>query len=296
MSPMLFALIAGMGLAFAGLLAGVVGERRRGTAPALVGAAWYVVVFLPLAWAFLDPTSTLLGVEGSLDYAGAAPLHLGLGTGAAVFTFAFRPGAPRPAVHWAAIRPTSYVVTLAITVVGWGAWLMSTEQDLNRFSAVIFVNTVSMAATSTIASVLTQLLRSRRIVVRTTCGSLVSGLAGATACSAYLEAPAALVLGALVGLVTTQLLHKRRNDAGATLGQLVAVSSIVGASMGLLALGLLDLNRGFFFTGQPTLSLAQAMLIGVSVAYAAVASAVIAFIAVKLPKGAEWWAIPDSNR
>lgn len=295
-SPMLVALVGGMGLAFGVLLAAVVGERRRGAVPAVVAAAWYCVVFLPLAWAFLDPASTPLGIDGSLDYAGAAPLFLGLGAASWVFAFAFRRGEPMPAVHWDSIRPPGYALTLALTVGVWGAWLVSTEQDLNRFTVVIFVNTVALAAASTAASVAAQLLRSRTVQADTTCGALTAGLAAATAVSAYLEPVAALALGALVGLITTRLLRRRRDDGGAALGRLLGIASIVGASVGLISLGLLDLTRGFFFTGQPTLALAQAALIGVSLAYAAGASALIAVVAVRFPTRTEWWAIPDSNR
>lgn len=295
-SPMLFMLVAGMGLAFAVLLAAVVGERCKSAAAALISGAWYVVVFMPLALAFLDPDSTPLGVADSLDYAGSAPLHLGLGVSAAVFMFGFRRGPFRAAVAWTAVRPLSYVIVMVAVAVGWGGWLVSTEQDLNRYSGVIFANTVAMAAFAILASVLAQLLRARTVSARTVCGAFAAALAGSTACSAHLEPAAAAVLGALIGLVSTQLLERRRNRPVTALGALVATSMIVGASLGLLALGLLDVNRGFFFTGQPTLALAQITLIGVTVAYAAATSTVIAFVAVKLLGGAEWWAIPDSNR
>jgi ammonia channel protein AmtB len=276
---MLIALIAGMGLAFAMVLSVVLGEKTRTGIAAMVGTAWYVLIFLPLGLAFFAPEVAPWAIDGSLDYGGAAPLHLALGTTIATLAIVFRRTAAVPVVAWATLGVKKYAVGLGLLVVGWGTWLMSTEQDINRYSWIILTNTAVMAVGAAVGSLILQLVRLRGMSGRTTCAAVVTGLAGATACSAHINPTAAIVLGTLMGALTTQVFEVRRIRAGSGLAPVVGIASILGAVVGLTALGLLDLNQGFFFTGQPTLPLAQAALIGITVALSATMSILIGVVA-----------------
>lgn len=278
-------------------LAAAVIERGVGRASAAwFAVGWLLLVLIPVAWGiFGGSTAWYVQAVGAYDFAGAIPFHLGGGVGA-LAVLLFMPRRGPAAVRARPLGTAQVVLTLVAITAGWIGWLILMELDLNRFVPRIATNGVILAGTSLLASLgVERLVTTRNTVTGATVG-LVTGLAAATASSVFLEPATAAVTGLLAGGIASTIAFRKRL-AKLSLAAVIAVTNLVGGVTGLLMIGLLEPDRGFFFTGSLALPLAQITAVIVCIVYSTLVSVPLALITggrhQRRPAG---WAIPDSNR
>jgi Amt family ammonium transporter len=143
---------------------------------------------------------------------------------------------------------------------------MLMELDLNRFIPTIAVNSLILAGTSFAATLIIERLLARRTTASSAVVGVLTGLAAATACSAFLEPVTAAVTGLLAGTIAGAFSVAKR-PAGLTLAGVIAVTNLVGGTTGLLMTGLLEPSRGFFYSGSVALPVAQVTAVIVCVVY-----------------------------
>lgn len=300
----MFALLTGlqlmMGLAACGLVIIVAAERLPLRSAAILGGAWYLFMLAPLllvsrASSIAKHKNSWQLLHTSLDFAQAAPFLLSLAAVFVVIAQMQRKTALKPAVCWREVRMSRAGIALAAIVLGWTGWLVAAEGTLNEFSATILANTATATGFSLATGLIVQLIRTRVVTLQHTTVSVLAGLAAATAIGAYVSIPTAVGVGVIGGFVAASL-ATRRGRLDESLGCVVASGVGTGALVGLLALGLLDRNAGFFFTGQPGQTLAQLVLVLTSTIYPALLGiGVLAALQIASKRSA-MWAIPDSNR
>ncbi|PWB96759.1 hypothetical protein [Homoserinimonas hongtaonis] len=267
-----------MGAAGAGAVILIVADRCPRRSAVVYAVAWFLLCFAPLAWAWLSPSSSLIGVAGSLDYAGAMPFAIAIGIGGIMMALVSAPQkhpvAPRPSpvirLRWA----SSAVAILASTGAVAG-WLVVAEGQLNDYAIGGAVSVVVMSCCAVATSLLLRALRRRRPQPWATLAAVVAALAAAVGAAAYVG----VVASGAVGIVSAVLGHAvaiqtlRRTASGELA---LSAAAATGGVLGLLSLGLLDRSSGFFYSGQPTLVLTQVQLVCVGAVFAALACGVIA--------------------
>lgn len=279
-SPLLLVLLFATGLAFAGIAWLVVSERRTGPMATVVACGWYLLVFAPLLIAFVIPDAPI-AVSGSLDYAGAVPFFLGLWALALAVAVVLRRRPVVPFFRWDRQGVGRFMLSLLLLVAVWTGWLVSTELDFTEVSLAIVRNTLGLVLASLVGGFAAEWGRRRTVSMPGACLSVLAALAAATAASANLELLSSLAIGAIVGIVAALVAHKKSGSGLDSIGRMLLRANIVGAPIGLLSLGLLDRSRGFFFTGQPTLTIAQLVLLIVSLVFAVAVSMVLVLVASK---------------
>ena len=271
--------------------------ERGGTrvSAGLYAAGWGLLAFIPLAWGiFGGQTAWYVQAVGAYDFAGAIPFHVGGGIGAVAITFLV----PRTRVHDArrSLRGAQASLGLAAFAALWIGWLVLMEFDLNHFVVIILTNSTVLAATSMVAALGVERLRTGKNTVVGAATGLVAGLAAATGVSVFLEPFAAVVTGLSTGVVAGAIAYRRRAGIPSLAG-FVALTGLAGGVTGLLIIGLFEPTRGFLYTGSFALLIAQSTAVIVCVVYSALVCIPLGLIVGGRLRGRQsQWAIPDSNR
>lgn len=294
-SLLIAVLVLAGGVATLALAAAVIERGGSRASASAFAVGWLVLAFIPVAWGiFGGRTAWYVQAVGAYDFAGAIPFHIGGGVGAlAIALFiARRPETPPLRTHGA----LQTALALAAIAVLWIGWLMVMELDLNRFTPLIVTNAAMLAGTSLAATVVIERLRTGRNTGIGAVVGLVTGLAAATACCAFLEPGTAAVTGILAGVIAGSFAFAKRAQ-NLSLAGVIAVTNLVGGPTGLLMTGLLEPSRGFFYTGSLALPVAQATAVIVCVVYCTLVCVPLGLIVGGRHKRRySEWAIPDSNR
>lgn len=251
-------LLLAMGLAGAALV--VHWARRAQLRPShpstAAGVVWWLVCCAPLV--ILQSSGGGGLISGPVDFAGAAALHLSM--------FGFVLGARRRGVSEAAPgsgvdtgprRPGS--VNLAWIILAWPLWLVAMDGRISDYTVGIVANCIAAAVGAVCAASAAALLRRRRpgaVALLAT----VAGLAAASAGAASVSVAAAAATGVVAGSLADAIMGRSAKEGTALVEVLIGYAGI-GASSGLLAVGLLDDRAGFLITGQPTLLIGQGLLV-----------------------------------
>lgn len=261
-----------MGLASAGALVLIANERCTRAVATSYGCLWLLLCFVPLGVAWLSPETAILGVEGTLDYAGAMPFPVALGVGGlmtAVISSRTR-ASPLLAIRW-----PQTLMLLAASTVGVAGWLVVAEGELNEYAITAAASVTAMALSGVVASFAVHAIRKRVPHPAAVLSAVVSALSAAVGSAAFIGLLASAGLGivcAVIGQVVALAIARRTASGELAL----CAAAVTGGALSLLALGLLDRSSGFFYSGQPTLALAQLQLVGVGLAYAAAICALCA--------------------
>lgn len=241
-----------MGAAAAGVLVMVLRVRLGSTMAVCAAVLWYLGCLVPILLARAGRLPDPLGLGGAVDFAHTAALVLGP---AAVVAAAggMQRAEPRPFAPW----PTTGII--ALVTLGCACWLVALEGQLSPYTWPMVVNCILMAAVGALTALGLAMLRRRARPVAAL-GGVLAGLGAASAVAASVP-----LAGAGVTAVVAALLISMRSPGGDTLARALRCAGI-GSLIGLLAAGLLDLHAGFFFSGQPTLAIAQVTLAGIAVA------------------------------
>lgn len=261
-------LVLVMGLAAAGVIAMILLPSGAVSA-AVFAVAWYLLCFVPVlfmqeVW-WPDP----LDLGAATDFAAAAPLHLTLYglVGAAGLAGATRASRAHPATERTrrsgirtALMTAGGVLGMA---VGWSCWLVALEGEISRYTADMALNCLVLVIVGSGIATAMALVRRRGFIDDWAVSGAIAGLAAASGAAASLPLGGAVAVGVIAGaaggVIASQLRIRRVPH-----GERRIAAAGIGAVVGLIALGLLDDRAGFFFSGQPTLALAQVTLVVVA--------------------------------
>ncbi|MCW4384309.1 hypothetical protein OH146_00800 [Salinibacterium sp. SYSU T00001] len=252
-----------MGVAAAGVIAMLFPPSPR---VFIIAAIWFAGCLVPLVLAQASRIPDPLSLSDAMDFAGAAALHLSLAVYASTAIRVSASPAPTPPIReragWRA------VVGAVALVAAWCAWIVALEGRLTVFTAALVGNVLLSALGGLGGATLVAGLRARHR--NDPLGGLLAGLAAASAAASGIPPAAALSVGFAAGIVAVM--------SGARGGVVRPRSWIrptgMGALIGLLAVGVLDVRSGFFFTGQPTAVIAQLVLVAVAIVVPAALGAV----------------------
>jgi Amt family ammonium transporter len=279
-SSLLIAVLILAGVVAALAQAAAVIERGGSRASAtLFSVGWLVLAFIPVAWGiFGGRTAWYVQAVGAYDFAGAIPFHLGGGVGALAIALLIPRTDPGAGWHRRLSR-LQVPVALAVLTVVWIVWLVLMETNFTELVVKIVFTSVILAGTSLVATMLVQVTRAGRVSAAGVAVGLVTGLVAATAACAFLEPLAAAATGLIAGTVSGAVAFGRQGKSIQSLAGAIAVTNLSGAVVGLLMIGLLESDRGFFYTGAMTLPVAQLTAVVVCVVYVALVATPLGLVA-----------------
>lgn len=232
--------------------------------------SWYLLCFVPLVLLGEGEGGEPTGLS-PVDFAGAVPLHLSV----AVFLWAMARLRRQGQVEnkpMAGLRPQRAIALVLTLSAAWVAWLVALEGELTGFTGALVLNSVaagaSGASTAAVLSLRDRAMRSQRML-----WGALAGLAASSATAASVSLLSAVVIGVIAGSIAG-IAGLRAAHAFGPWGTGLGAAGI-GAAVGLLALGLVDDRSGFFFTGQPTLLLAQLAAVLLAVMLSTIVGVVI---------------------
>jgi len=182
------------------LIAGGFAERMKFSASLLFMAAWFVLVYAPIAHMVWGGPGALMVNWGVLDFAGGTAVHINAGVAAlaACLLLGKRKGygnAPMPA-HNLSLT----MVGAAMLWVGWFGFNVGSGGGLNGLSGIVMLNTQLGACAGILGWMFTEWLRVGRPSALGLASGALAGLVGITPACAYVGVGGALAIGLLCGV------------------------------------------------------------------------------------------------
>ena len=267
------------------LISGAFAERKRFRAFVLFAAAWSTLVYAPIAHWVWSPDGWLFNL-GVLDFAGGTVVHLSSGVSALVAALVVGrrlgvgPGLTQP--H----NVTMTVLGAALLWFGWFGFNAGSALAADGVAATAFVTTNTAAGMAALTWVTVSWLHRGTPSVLGGAIGAVAGLVAITPAAGFVTPAAALAIGLGAGIVCYVAAELRVRSRVDDALDVFAVHG-VGGAFGAIATGVfatLSVNpagRAGLIGGNPGQLLVQLLGVGVVVAYAAVATALI-LIVVKL--------------
>lgn len=145
---------------------------------------------------------------GTLDYAGGTPVHVASGSAALAYTLylseIWKPVSKRPAKMMPS-EPWNPMHVLFATMVLWGGWIAFDGAGGNvaiNVRSVMAASTTNLSgASGAIAWTVVDFVRTGRLSIVSACSGAIAGLVGITPACGYVGHPAAVLIGALNGVV-----------------------------------------------------------------------------------------------
>ena len=254
------------------LITGATADRLKFAGYAVVIGVWSLVVYAPVAHWLFSP-SGWLARRGAQDWAGGLVVH---GTaGAAVLALLLVIGRRR---RWpnAATRPHSIPLVVLGAGLLWFGWFGFNGADglrANNVAAQAVINTQVAAAAAMLVWLLRERFTDGHATVLGAVTGAIAGLATITPCAGFVDTYAAVIVGALAGLICNFALRLkmllRLDDAL----DVIAVH-FVGGVLGTFLLGFFgdkSINstgaNGLFYRGGGHLLGEQVLAIVVVVAF-----------------------------
>jgi len=273
------------------LISGAYAERMKFSAMALFTTLWAFVVYFPMAhmvWGkggFLN--AYLGGKVPTFDFAGGTVVHITSGVSALVCALYLgkRQGYPHETMKPHSL--TISVIGACLLWVGWFGFNAGSATAANGLATSAFINTHFAAASAALGWMAAEWMRMGKPSMLGGISGAVAGLVAITPASGFVQPMAALLIGALAGIMcffmVTAVKHMFSYDdtldafgvhgAGGTLGALLtgvfATNAINNAQINgkVIPLGLVD--------GNPGQILNQAIGVLISVGLAVVGTLVI---------------------
>ena len=268
------------------IITGSVAGRMKFKAVALFLAFWVLIVYAPLAHMVWGGAGSLIGEQiGALDFAGGDVVHISSGLTGLVLCLAL---GGRRGFGVMSYRPHNVpFVALGAGLLwfGWFGFNSGSEFAVNGVAALALLNTVTASAAG-LASwlVVERLVTGKPTLVGASTG-LVAGLVAITPGAGFVEPWAALIIGAAVPPVCFFAISNLKarfgyDDALDAFG-CHGIGGIVGGILtGLFCVPELSWTDfgGLFYTGDPTLLIAQVLGIAVTIAIVLILDLVLVLV------------------
>lgn len=268
------------------IITGSVAGRMKFKAVTLFLAFWVLVVYAPLAHMVWGGAGSLIGEQiGALDFAGGDVVHISSGLTGLVLCLAL---GGRRGFGVMSYRPHNVpFVALGAGLLwfGWFGFNSCSEFAVDGVAALALLNTVTASAAG-LASwlVVERLVTGKPTLVGASTG-LVAGLVAITPGAGFVEPWAALIIGAAVPPVCFFAISNLKarfgyDDALDAFG-CHGIGGIVGGVLtGLFCVPELSWTDfgGLFYTGDPTLLIAQVLGIVVTIAIVLILDLVLVLV------------------
>ena len=268
------------------IITGSVAGRMKCKAVTLFLAFWVLVVYAPLAHMVWGGAGSLIGEQiGALDFAGGDVVHISSGLTGLVLCLAL---GGRRGFGVMSYRPHNVpFVALGAGLLwfGWFGFNSGSEFAVDGVAALALLNTVTASAAG-LASwlVVERLVTGKPTLVGASTG-LVAGLVAITPGAGFVEPWAALIIGAAVPPVCFFAISHLKarfgyDDALDAFG-CHGIGGIVGGVLtGLFCVPELSWTDfgGLFYTGDPTLLIAQVLGIAVTIAIVLILDLVLVLV------------------
>lgn len=268
------------------IITGSVAGRMKFKAVTLFLAFWVLVVYAPLAHMVWGGAGSLIGEQiGALDFAGGDVVHISSGLTGLVLCLAL---GGRRGFGVMSYRPHNVpFVALGAGLLwfGWFGFNSGSEFAVDGVAALTLLNTVTASAAG-LASwlVVERLVTGKPTLVGASTG-LVAGLVAITPGAGFVEPWAALIIGAAVPPVCFFAISHLKarfgyDDALDAFG-CHGIGGIVGGVLtGLFCVPELSWTDfgGLFYTGDPTMLIAQVLGIAVTIAIVLILDLVLVLV------------------
>jgi Amt family ammonium transporter len=255
------------------LITGAFAERKRFASFVIFTVLWSVLVYSPIAhWVWAS--DGWLYRLGALDFAGGTVVHASSGVSALVVALLIG----RRVGNGEGLEPHDIPMTVlgaGLLWFGWFGFNAGSALTAGGLAANALLVTNTAAAAATLTWVLASYLHhGKASVVGAACGA-VAGLVAITPASGFVTAGGAIVIGLVAGGLcysATLLRERLRIDDALDVFSVHGVGGIFGAlATGVLATTAINAAPGLI-DGNPGQVATQALAVGATIAYAAVAT------------------------
>lgn len=262
------------------LISGSIAERMRFPAFLLFIVAWATLVYDPLAhWVW--GVGGFLRNLGALDFAGGTVVHISSGVSGLVAALVLGKRKGYGKEPMAPHHVPMTVLGAALLWFGWFGFNAGSALGANGLAASAFVTTNTSAAAAALAWAGVEWIKSGKPTMLGAASGAVAGLVAITPAAGFVTVPASV----LIGLVGGVICYLAVSVLKVKLGYDDALDAFgchgVGGMWGALATGLFATkavnsagNNGLFY-GNPHQFVVQAISVGVTIAFAAIATFII---------------------
>ena len=260
--------------------------RRLGFSPVVVltfAAAASILIVAPVHWAIFSVAGPLQATFRTLDLAGAVAALFAPSVAALTvlsiehFARSRMPGVLAGVVPARRSRPRStfvFALVAPVSWVVWIGWMLGMELALNDVSGRIAVNGIVAPLASVAAWLLVERIRHAATTRTAAVMGMIAGLAAITPACGYVDTVGAVTIGVLAGAVGSLVAHALASQhAGAA--WLIPTSLCLGASVGVVSIGIFSTRVGIAYTGQPELLFSQVLSLATTAGYTIVVAAVL---------------------
>lgn len=275
------------------IITGSVAGRMKFKAVALFLAFWVLIVYAPLAHMVWGGAGSLIGEQiGALDFAGGDVVHISSGLTGLVLCLAL---GGRRGFGVMSYRPHNVpFVALGAGLLwfGWFGFNGGSEFAADGVAALALLNTVAASAAGLASWLVVERLATGKPTLVGASTGLVAGLVAITPGAGFVEPWAALIIGAAVPPVCFFAISNLKarfgyDDALDAFG-CHGIGGIVGGILtGLFCVPELSWTDfgGLFYTGDPTLLIAQVLGIAVTIAIVLILDLVLVLVVKALCSG-----------
>lgn len=275
------------------IITGSVAGRMKFKAVTLFLAFWVLVVYAPLAHMVWGGAGSLIGEQiGALDFAGGDVVHISSGLTGLVLCLAL---GGRRGFGVMSYRPHNVpFVALGAGLLwfGWFGFNSGSEFAVDGVAALALLNTVAASAAGLASWLVVERLATGKPTLVGASTGLVAGLVAITPGAGFVEPWAALIIGAAVPPVCFFAISNLKarfgyDDALDAFG-CHGIGGIVGGILtGLFCVPELSWTDfgGLFYTGDPTLLIAQVLGIAVTIAIVLILDLVLVLVVKALCSG-----------
>lgn len=265
----------------AALVLGATVERMKFTAAMLFTAIWLTVVYFPIAhmvWA----GGGLLFEMGALDFAGGTVVHINAGVSALVLAMVLgkRKGYPTEPMP-----PHSMVMTMigtGLLWVGWFGFNAGSELEADGIAGLAMINTFVATAAGAFSWMLMERFAGHKASALGFCSGVIAGLVAVTPAAGNSGPFGAIILGfvasAIAYFAVAKLKNKLGYDDALDVFGIHGIAGIVGA----IGTGIVYQPQfggpGDGSTAMGAQLVTQIIAVAVAIVWAAVGTAIIAFI------------------
>ncbi len=183
------------------LISGAIVDRMKFSAYCVFIALWHLIVYIPMAHMVWGPGGKLFKL-GALDFAGGTVIHMTSGISALVLSMLV--GKRRLSSH-EDTRPHNLPMTLIGTAILWFGWFgfnAGSAGASNGLAGSAFMVTHIAAATAGLVWVLIEWITVKQPTALGFASGAVAGLVAITPASGFVTATSAIVIGAIVPLIS----------------------------------------------------------------------------------------------
>jgi ammonium transporter, Amt family len=264
------------------LMTGAFAERMKFSTFLVFSLVWSTLIYDPLAhWVW--GVGGYLRTMGALDFAGGTVVHISAGVSALVAVLIM---GKRVGFGKVAMPPHNLpfaVIGAGLLWVGWFGFNAGSALGANGLASSAFFATHTAAATAAVGWMIAEWMKNGKPTMLGVASGAVAGLVAITPAAGFVTPLAAMAIGLAAGVICyTACMMKSKLGYDDSLdvvgvhgvgGVLGAILTGVFASKAVNSAG----NDGLLY-GNPSLLTTQLVAVGITVAFAAIGTAVILFV------------------